>query len=156
MEILRSFDSVDVRFGAAGPLLVALYRGTSNQVMLDELERTQDALLKKFPMISTLTVIGQATSMLRVDDSVRTRSVELGKKFENSVVGSAIVVVTKGLGAVVVRTFLSGFFLLSRAKTPMKTFSRVGDGLSWLQSLPGQDMSVKTELSATDIERFIA
>ncbi len=75
MEIIRSFDSAEVRFGAAGPLMVTLYRDSSTLAGLDELERTQDALLKKFPLISTLTVIGQATSMFRNDAAVRARSV---------------------------------------------------------------------------------
>lgn len=156
MELIKSFESVEARFGATGPLLVALYRGTTSPTILDELERTQEALLQKFPRISTLTVIGQASRLLKVDESVRLRSVELGKKFDGKVLGSAIVVNTSGLAAVMVRTFLSGFFLLSRAETPMRTFSKVTEGLGWLQSLPGQDLSIKTLVSATDIERFIA
>jgi hypothetical protein len=124
--------------------------------MFDELDRAEGALLEKFPRISTLTVIGQAGSMLKVDEGVRTRSVELGKKYEKHVLGSAIVVTTKGLGAVMVRTFLSGFFLLSKSETPMKTFSTIAEGLAWLQALPGQDLAIKTEVRAADIERFIA
>lgn len=156
MAIVRSFESSDARLGAAGPLLVALYRGSTTVAVLDELDRTQEALLRKYPKISTFTVIGQATTLLKVDEGVRARSVELGKKYEKDVVGSAIVVTTKGLGAVMVRTFLSGFFLLSRSETPMKTFSTVADGLAWLQSLPGQDLSIKTGVSAVDLERFLA
>ncbi|MDP2270691.1 MAG: hypothetical protein Q8N23_13720 [Archangium sp.] len=156
MELIKTFDSVDARFGTAGPLLVALYRGSASLAMLDELDRTQDALLRKFTRISTLTVIGQASGMFKVDEAVRTRSVELGKKFDGKVTGSAIVVNAKGLAAVMVRTFLTGFFLLSRAETPMKTFSKISEGLSWLQSFPDQDVGIKTQLSETDIERFIA
>lgn len=156
MEFTKSFESADARFGSAGPLLVALYRGSTSPGILDELDRTQEALLKRFPRITTLTVIGQAGSMLKADEGVRTRSVELGKKYEKSVIGSAIVVTTKGLGAVMVRTFLSGFFLLSKAEMPMKTFSTIAEGLAWLQALPGQDLSVKTEIRPADIERFIA
>ena len=156
MEFTKSFESTDARFGNFGPLMVALYRGTTSPGMLDELDRAQEALIKKYPRISTFTVIGQAGSILKVDEAVRTRSLELGKKYEKNVLGSAIVVATKGLGAVMVRTFLSGFFLLSKSETPMKTFSSIGEGLHWVQSLPGQDLSLKTELSATDLERFFA
>ena len=154
MEFTKSFESTDARFGSAGPLFLALYRGTTSPGMLNELERAQDALIKIYPRITTLTVIGQASSMLRADETVRTRSLELGKKFEKNVIGSAIVVATKGLAAVMVRTFLSGFFLLSRSEMPMKTFSTVAEGLLWVQSLPGQDVRLKTEGTAADIERF--
>ena len=156
MDFVRVFESQEIRLGTAGPLMVASYRGATTLAALDELSRAQDALLTKFPRISTLTVIGQASSMLRIDEAVRTRSVELGKKFDGKVVGSAIVVTTKGLGAVIVRSFLSGFFLLSRAETPMKTFANVQEGLSWLRALPGQDAVIKAEISVADIERFIA
>lgn len=156
MQFTKTFESVDVRFGSAGPLLLALYSGTTSLEMLDALDRTQETLLKTYKRISTLTVIGQVAHMLKMHDGVRARSVELGKKYEKNVVGSAIVVTTKGLGAVMVRTFLSGFFLLSRSETPMRTFSKISDGLSWLQSLPEQDLQVKTQITSADIERFIA
>ncbi len=156
MDLLKTFESAEVRFGTAGPLLVTLYRGPNSVAMLDELDRAQEALIAKHARISTIAIIALAGSMLKADDAVRTRSVALGKKYEKSVRGSAIVVTTRGLGAVMVRTFLSGFFLLSRAETPMKTFSTIAEGLSWVQSLPGQDLSIKTLVSATDIERFIA
>lgn len=156
MDLLKTFESAEARFGTAGPLLVTLYRGTSSVAMLDELDLAQEALIAKYSRISTIAVIAFAGSMLKADEAVRARSVELGKKYEKSVLGSAIVVTTRGLAAVMVRTFLSGFFLLSRAETPMKTFSTVADGLTWVQGLPKQDLSVKTLVSAIDIERFIA
>lgn len=156
MEFLKTFQSQDTRFGSAGPLLVAFYGGSTTLAALEELSRAQDALLAKYPRISTLTVIGQAKSMLKIDEAVRVKSLELSQKFDKRVVGSAIVVTTKGLGAVIVRSFLSGFFLLSRAETPMKTFANVEEGLTWLRGLPGQDVMLKTELSVADIERFIA
>ena len=156
MEVTKSFESTEARFGAAGPLLLALYRGSASAAMLNELDRTQQSLLERFPRISTLTVIGQAASILKGNEQVRSRSVELSKKYEKQVLGSAIIVITKGLGAVMVRTFLSGFFLLSKAETPMKTFSTIAEGLSWVQALPGQDVGVKTGVTVADIERFIA
>jgi hypothetical protein len=156
MEFTKVFESSDARFGTAGPLLIVVYRGTTSVAVLNELDKVQESMLQKHPRISTLTLISQASTALKVDEGVRARSVELGKKYEAKVVGSAIVVTAKGLGAVMVRTFLSGFFLLSRAESPMKTFASVQEGLSWLQSLPGQDVAIKTAVSAADVERFLA
>jgi hypothetical protein len=156
MEFTRVFESGDARFGTAGPLLIVVYRGTANVAVLNELDRVQESMLQQHPRISTLTLISQASTALKVEEGVRARGVELGKKYETKVVGSAIVVTAKGLGAVMVRTFLSGFFLLSRAETPMKTFASVQEGLSWLQALPGQDVAIKTAIKAADVERFLA
>jgi hypothetical protein len=92
--------------------------------------------------------------MFKIDDAVRRRSVELGKKYEKQVRGAAIVVVTRGLAAVMVRTFLSGFFLLSRSEMPMRTFASVKEALTWVQTLPGQDAPLR-ELRPQDIDAFI-
>jgi hypothetical protein len=156
MECIKTYQAQDTRFGTVGPLVVASYGGATTLAALEELDRTQDALLAKYPRISTLTIIGQAGSMLKIDEAVRAKSVQLGKKFDGKVIGSAIAITARGLGAVFARSFLSGFFLLSRAETPMKTFPSIEEGLSWLRSLPGQDLSLKTELSVADVERFIA
>ena len=156
MEFSKAFESGDARFGTAGPLLIVVYRGTANVAVLNELDKVQESMLQKYPRISTLTLISQASAALKVEDGVRARSVELGKKYETKVIGSAIVVSARGLGAVMVRTFLSGFFLLSRAESPMKTFASIQEGLSWLQALPGQDVAIKTAISAADVERFLA
>ncbi len=156
MELLTTFESPEARFGTAGPLMVSLYRGTTSVALLEELDRAQETLIRTHPRISTISVIALAGSMFKTDETVRTRSVALGKKYEKNVIGSAIVVTTKGLAAVMARTFLSGFFLLSKTENPMKTFANVAEGLSWLQSLPNQDLSIKTQLSITDLERFIA
>jgi len=155
MEVVKVWSSKDASFGVASSLVVALYRGRTTLEMLEQLDALQSELIKKHPRISTLTVIGQL-EMLKVDEAVRGRSVELGKKFEKNVRGSAIVVSTKGLAAVMVRTFLSGFFLLSKSEMPMKTFASTSEALAWLQSLPDQDMVVKTEVSVSDVERYIA
>ena len=154
MEFTRSYESAEGRIGTAGPLLLALYKGSTSVTFLDELDRVQTTLLQKYSRISTISVIGQHTSLVKVDEAVRTRSVELGKKYDGKVIGSAIVIATRGLGAVMARTFLTGFFLLSRAETPMKIYFKIDEGLAWLRALPGQDLVIKTEIFASDIERF--
>ncbi len=156
MLVTKSFESVEVRLGVASSLVVALYRSGASLTALEELDKLQTSLLQKHAKLSTLTLIGQLGSVLKVDEAVRVKSVELGKKYEKQVHGSAIVVTTKGLAAVMARTFLSGFFMVSRSETPMRTFATVSEGLAWLQSLPGQDMALKTELHLNDIEDFVA
>ncbi|MBL8917185.1 MAG: hypothetical protein JNM17_41155 [Archangium sp.] len=154
MEVSRLFDSPEARFGAAGPLFVAHYKGAVNLDTLEHLDKAQAALIEKRGVISMITVIGQLGPMFKVDEAIRRRSVELGKKYEKQVRGGAIVVVTRGLAAVMVRTFLSGFFLLSKTESPLRTFSTVKDALAWLQSLNGQDAGVR-ELRPIDLDSFI-
>lgn len=155
MEVVTRRSSSDVLLGSAGSLFVAYYRAQTTLATLELLDTVQTEMLASYSHLSTLTIIGQLGA-LKVDDAVRDRSVVLGKKYEKQVRGSAIVVTTRGLAAVMVRTFLTGFFLLSRAETPVKTFSSVAEALGWLQSLPGQDLEVKLNVTSQDVERFIA
>lgn len=156
MDVIRSFESPDVRIGCAGPLLVALFHGTNNLASLDAYDRVQGELLTKHERVSTLTLIGKPGAMLKIEDAVRARSAELQKKYEQRVLGAAIVVGSTGLAAVVVRTFLSGFFLVARTERPMGSFATVRAGLTWLKALPGQSPLVKTEITPADLERFFA
>jgi hypothetical protein len=57
------------------------------------------------------------------------------------------------LGGVGVRTALSMFFMASRGGVPTKVFPSVPEGLSWLQTFPGQDQLVKM-ISPLDLEQF--
>lgn len=155
MEVSRLFDSPQARFGAAGPLFVAHYKGAVNLDTLDQLDKAEASLVEKRGVISTITVIGDIGPMFKTDEAIRRRSVELGKKYEKHVRGSAIVITTRGLAAVMVRTFLSGFFLLSKAEFPIRTFSTVKEALAWLQGLNGQDAGVR-ELRPSDVDSFIA
>lgn len=156
MQVETLFEGHGVKLGAAESLVIAVYRGASSLEALDALDRVQTSLAAKHGRLSTLSVIADAPgSMLRADEAVRQRSVELGKKYESSVIGSGIVVTARGLSAVVARTFLTGFFLLSRSEMPMKTFSTLADALAWVQALPGQSTALKTELSVIDLEKFV-
>lgn len=154
MEVSRLFDSPEARFGAAGALFVAHYKGAVHLGTLEKLDELQRTLIEQRGTISMLTVIGELGPMFKVDDSVRKRSVELGKKYEHQVRGAAIVVVTRGVAAVMVRTFLSGFFLLSRNALPMRTFASVKEALGWLQGLAGQDAPLR-ELRPSDLDSFL-
>lgn len=156
MQVETLFEGHGVKLGAAGSLMVAVYRSASSVEALEALDRVQAGVVARHGRISTLSVIADTPgSMLRTDEAVRVRSVELGKKYESSVLGSGIVVTARGLSAVVARTFLTGFFLLSRSEMPMKTFSTLADALAWVQALPGQSTALKTELSVLDLEKFV-
>lgn len=156
MGLTLLLDSPLLKAAHSGPFLVTQYQGNSTLQVLDDLERVQSALIQQYPRLSTLTVIRHTEALTRVDEEVRHRSVELGKKFDPHLLGAAIVVTARGLAAVVARTFLSGFFLLSRNEAPTRTFPDVPQALEWLRALPGQDLSVKADATLlAELERFL-
>jgi len=69
---------------------------------------------------------------------VRERSAALDAKYDAHVVGSAIVVQSKGMAAVIARSFIATWALITKRQAPTKTFREVSDAVSWLASLEGQ------------------
>lgn len=155
MLVQLAFENDTVRFGNAGPLVIASYKGALTLTALKELEKLEDGLLKVHPRIASLAVMGKMGGMFQVDKEVQKYGVELATKYEKVAHGSAIVVQTKGLGAVVVRTFLSAYFMMSKSTMVTQTFASVDEGLAWLQQLPGQNPLSGLSVSAADIEAFV-
>lgn len=152
--IQRRYDSAAVSFGVVGPLLVAHYRSTPESVEhLEKLDGIQDKLVAEHGRISTCWIISQVGSMMRVSPAIRDKSLELDVKYEPHLRGSAIVIASKGIGAVMARGFLTTFFLLSRNRSPRDTFSSIAEGLVWLKALPEQHALV-TGLSVSELEAF--
>lgn len=149
MAITEKVNTPIVRIGTVGSLIVTCYRSTPTAESLDDNERIQDGLLQQFPKVATIAIAGPTTSLLRIDEKVRARSVEMSKKFEGKVRGAAIVIATKGLSAVMARSFMTAYLLISKQAWPMQTFSSIDAGASWLETLPGNDVVVSTaELEA--------
>lgn len=149
------FEDAEVKLGASGPLIIAVYKRAPTLGVMERLDAAETKLLEKHPRLSVLTIISAVGDALKVDEKVRARGVELSHKYDKVVRGSAIVIAVKGLAAVVVRSFLSAFFLLSKSAMPSKTFGDVGEAVRWLQSLPEQDIALKTELKlAQDVQQF--
>lgn len=144
--VVSLYEDPMLKVGSSGSLFVSVYRATTSLASLDQLEKYETQHSQANPKFSTLSVITQVKDLVKVDDAVRARGVELSNRFEASVRGSAIVVSVHGLTAVIIRSFLSAFFLLSKSSMPIKTFSNLEDALAWLRALPGQDTELKTDL----------
>lgn len=132
MMVTLLYQSERVRFGAAGSLMLMQYRLPPTLEELKRLEVYEDQLLLESPKISVLTLSERTNTLLRVP------------------------VAEKGLAAAMVRTFLSGFLLLTRGALNLRSFSAMSDAVAWLRELPGQDPTLKVELSRVDLERFFA
>jgi hypothetical protein len=157
MPVVVLYDSPIARIGRAGPLVLTFFREATTVAVLDELDRVQQQVIAEHGKIYSMSIIGQVSSMMRIDESVRKRAIALGDSVEAPARGTVIVLLSKGLASVAVRTFLTGFFLVSKsaATAPTKTVSNAAEGLAFLQALPGVDLSIKT-LSPPDIELFIS
>lgn len=154
MVVELGFESEHLTVGAAGPLVVASYRG-GTKAELERLDAFQAALVAKHGRIASMSLMDNVNSMVRMDDETRKFSAELAKKYEKTNIGGAIVVRTKGIGAVIARTSLSAVFLVTQGGLEMKVFKTVDDGLTWLRSLPAPNPIQGLSVTAADLETFV-
>lgn len=143
-----------MRVSTLGSLLVVQYVAATTLKDLDGIDGVQRALAQRYGRVSVLSIIGELGNIVRVDEPVRKRSNELLTRYERITRGGAIVITTRGLAGVMVRTFMSSLFLLNRTELRMKTFARLDEALQWLQQLPGQDAEV-VSLAPSTIEAWL-
>ncbi|MFO0593656.1 MAG: hypothetical protein U0228_00055 [Myxococcaceae bacterium] len=150
MPITQHFNDPGLRVGTVGSLIVTCYRVTPTVVALDEIDRVEVKLLEQFPKVATIAIAGEKSNLLRIDEQVRARSVELTRKYQGKVRGAAIVIATRGLSAVMARSFMTAYLLVSKQSWPMQTFSTIEAAATWLQALPGHD----APFTAAELEAF--
>lgn len=143
-------ENAVVRIGSIGSVIVSCYRSTPTIEALDQTEQVELRLLERFKQVTSMTIAGPAASLLRIDEKVRMRSLDLAKKFEGRVRGAAIVIATRGLSAVMARSFMSTYLLLTKSSWPTQTFSSIEAAVTWAQKLPGHEGA----LSVSEIEAF--
>lgn len=152
--IERAFEAPMFRFGAVGPLVVSLYRGATTKAELLALDAFQTKLLETYPHIMSLSVLGNVAATAKLDDDAKLFSADLATKYEKTNAGTAMVVKSKGLGAVVVRSFLSAWFLMRRTELRTKVFREIDEALEWQRSLPDPNPLKGVAVTAADIEAF--
>ncbi|MBL8936369.1 MAG: hypothetical protein JNM69_17570 [Archangium sp.] len=133
--------------------MVASYRGAAKADLV-QLDGFQAALVAKYGRIASMSLMDNLSSMTAMDEETRTFSAGLSKKYEKTNLGGAVVVRSKGLGAVVARTSLSAFFLATQGGVDMKVFKTIDEGLTWLRSLPAPNPIQSLSVTAAEIENF--
>ncbi|MER2565371.1 MAG: hypothetical protein ABTQ32_31895 [Myxococcaceae bacterium] len=154
MVVEPGFESEHLTVGSAGALLVASYRG-GTKADLERLDAFQAALVAKHGRIASMSLMDNVNSMVRMDEETRQFSAVLAQKYAKTNIGGAIVVRSKGLGAVLARTSLSAVFLVTKNGVEMKVFKTIDEGLTWLRSLPAPNPLQGSSVTAADIEAFV-
>lgn len=154
MDIVTRYESERIKVGVAGPLVVALYRAAPTVDDMRALDRVEEGVLGSYEKLSMVTVVRQ-TGALNMPSDVRQVSVEMSDKYAPKLVGSALVVATKGLAAAMARSILSALVLAMRGDLPLKNFSALPEALTWLRGLPGQHPQV-SELDLQRLEQYLA
>ena len=133
-----------LRIGSIGSLLVVHFDGRGTLEALDVLDRLEAAHVAKYPRFSTMVVV-TGVRLETPPEGLRERSAALDLKYDKHVVGSAIVVKSRGIAAVIARSFVAAWSLITSREAPTKTFRDLSEAVTWLKSLPGQPESLARE-----------
>lgn len=132
--------------GQRGRVLVTCFFGWPDSSALNDLKTAQLAVASHHGKVLTVNVIppidlkkpGATLQQSRNErDSSLEQSASIGDELAKVTLASAMVVLMRGLVAVMVSSFVAGLSLLSRAQTPLKSFRTLADASSWLATVPG-------------------
>lgn len=143
------------RFAHFGPVFISAFGSIDVDVhTLEHMLTQQRELAKVHGMISMLSVITIGKLTQKISDEIRQKSVEVTRAIDDVCRGSATVILGSGLGATILRVFMTGFNLIAKTKFPVKVFANVNEALLWLQERPGQSPEVK-QLTAKAIHQHL-
>jgi hypothetical protein len=154
MPFIDLIKRPDFHLARQGSLLVALWNGAGSTKDLDLLSQHEHAIAKELGIVTMMSLVPATGTQQKVSDEVRAKSVEVVKLIGKKMAGSATVILGKGLGATMIRTFMTGFNLVSKAPSPQKSFAEVDDALVWLKSLPNQHADLKSVTTAAIVSHF--
>lgn len=137
LEVLPS-----LRMAAAGSLVLTLFTDTTAKDL--------DAMVAQLPRVATqndghltmihLVRVGEGQG--KISDELRKKAHEIITAVRPSCRGSGTVILGSGLAATIIRMFLTGFVLVTKAPFPQRSFATVAEALAWARELPGQKADV--------------
>lgn len=146
-------DAHGCRLGSFGDMFITIFEGPGSLEQLKLLELHQDPFVSARGKVVSITIIA-SPRLESPTPEFRAASTKLQEKYQNKLVCSAIIITTKGLAAVVARSFLAAYQLLVQYKSPHQTFREVGPAVDWIKKVapttPGLGEATKA------IEDFLA
>lgn len=122
------------RIGTFGDIFITVFDSPGNVEQLRLLERHQDPFVSARGKVVSVTIIA-AERLESPTPEFRAASTKLQARYQDKLICSAIIITTKGLAAVVARSFLAAYQLLVQYKSPHQTFREIGPAVQWIQKV---------------------
>jgi len=146
MAIVELVSNPEVRIGHCGPVLVSIWYSQASLNELQLLAEQQRTLVARYGIISTLSIAVRVPQAPGPEASEWIKQTD--KEFKNSTRGSVVVVLERGLAAIIVRSFLAAASLITT--NVMHVVKTIEEAAAKVQSLPGQPAEIvgDTQLAA--------
>lgn len=141
----------ECRIGHIGSVFVTAWYSELTEGALDMLERQQTALFQKYGKVTLISIVMGATQNPPPD--VRARLKRTADFLQSQRIGNFVVVQTRGLSAIIARTFLAALSLMNTEN--MKVFKSLDDAADEARRIPGQNQEVLANMTlAADLVAF--
>lgn len=124
--------------GAIGSLIVTVHTQAASLALIQKLDEVMEAHRKTFPRFSVLALVTGA-GIKSPEPGLKDLVIAQEKRFQSALVGAAIAIEARGLTAVLTRSFLAAYTLLSSHQFPIQSFGSTEQAVAWLQQLPEQE-----------------
>ena len=151
VNLLEEFS--EVRIGHVGPVLISVWFSQATLRGLGALSKQQLALIARYGKVTNLSVAvkipkapgPEAQEWLKRND----------KNLEGTSLGTVIVVLERGLGAILARSFIAAASLISA--NSMHVVKTLEEAVTKTKSLPGQPPEIVDDATLTaKLEVFVA
>jgi hypothetical protein len=138
MTIVELVSNPEVRIGHMGPMMVSVWYSQASLSALQTLAEQQRKLIAEYGTISTLSI---AVRVPRAPDPEASEWIKTSdKEFKGTSRGSVVVVLERGLAAIIVRSFLVAASLVTT--NAMHVVKTIEDAAVKVKSLPGQPAEI--------------
>ncbi len=149
VEVLGEWPGLKV--GRYGNVLISVWRGTITPQLLEHVNEVQAKVIAQHGRITAIGVLtGQSTGV--PSEELRQASIMAMKRFQAHVRGTALVIATSGVKAMLARTFFAGLSLMMPS-SPHRAFRSVDEAVAWLVE---HDPTLEADGAVSHIERFVA
>lgn len=137
-------SSPDVRLGHRGPLVVSCFLGWPSGASLRAVAAAQRQVATQYGKVLSIAIIPPIDAATAPPLNLQTEqrdaslkvSAEVGEQVAATTIASAMVIMPRGLVAVMVNSFMAAVTLVMRAQTPLKTFRTLPEAVAWLEQQP--------------------
>lgn len=144
---IRSTDEGHA-LGVWKDIVIVVFTATPAATTAAKMSALTDEMAKVHPGGFGMLHVVDTRSGVPPDQAARTQYVEMIRRHDDVFTAAAIVATGSGFVASMVRSVTAGFALMTRPKFPMKTFSSVADGATWLAEHMSADATALLEAYA--------
>jgi len=153
MSILELKSLPEVRIGSMGSVLVSVWFSEATLPGMKAMGDEQRKLIAKYKKISTISIAVRIPKAPGPEISDWLKQSE--KEFKGTSRGTIVVLLERGLAAIIARSFIAAASLISsNAMTVVKSYDEAAERL---RALPEQDAEIASDLQlAAKLEAFVS